>query len=182
VFPRRPKRQLDFDNHPLIAAVGRGMHESDETAIGSSTLSNAKSADAKELLKLLKDRTRPVTLITLTGYLGQGKDTAWVRLYTDETLNHFYILRKADIVRREQRDQDDAADGKIDVIWLSRDAEIARGRRQPRPEPEEARFIDGGFLPAGDVSGSLNAGTRRSLFGDANSPACCRWSTSSYPR
>jgi len=135
-------------------------------------------------LAALSARVRPMQLTTLTGYVGPGDDPDWLRLYEDETLNTFLIIRREDVVNHERRYKEDAAQLTIDVIWLSQGVQLARGRRQPRPNVDEARFIIGDFLTAGDVAGAALAARRSgagALFGDAGSPTCCRPSSSTYP-
>lgn len=177
----------DVTEHPHITDVRRNLRASFERTVQSALAEAGRDAaepEFKFLVDLLAKRTKPLHLVALSGYIGGGDDDDWFRLYDDETLNTFWIIRWVDVAGWDRRTDDDAACGKIDVVLLSREAQIARGRRQPRPNPGEARYIDGSFLTVGDAVGSPVGYRPRgagALFSDVGSPGCCRRPSSSFP-
>jgi hypothetical protein len=117
-----------------------------------------------------------VELRSFTGYLG-GRWTRgtkeWQLLFVDSNLRDWIMMRADQIVYWQRVDDNKAACGKRDYIWLQTDAQVGRGSTLTYPE---ALFINGGFTAAGDFAASMRGDTwssDNSLFGEATTPGCC---------
>lgn len=179
--------QMGLEQHPLVDAIGEGRK-----AV-SAARGKPLSASSRDSVSPPDDKSPPngggggagglprgpITYVTLSGFIGDGDDPGWFRLYIDETLNAWLAIRRIDVVNQERRQVEGMPAAGVDVVWLAHDAQISLARRQPLLDPKEARYLEGDFMVASDFSGSdwLDTGGRarsRGVFCDGTSVGCCR--------
>ena len=117
---------------------------------------------------------------SFAGYLGGsvadplGSSTfRWQLLFIDTNLHSWLIVRTTDILYFDRVQDDTAAGGLRDYVWVGEDALIGRGD----PANSAAAVVrSGAFSRAGDLATSLrgDTNTRRSgLMVDSMTPVCC---------
>ena len=177
---------IDRRSNPLVATLGEGIDASFEAL--AQAVKKSVTAGDKDLIAALKKRTKPIATMTLTGFIGDSEDRDWLRLYVDETLNTFVVVRWEDVLGRETRKLDGGPPEGVDVIWVSREARVSHGQREPEIKAEEARFLQGDFMAAGELEGAVatrdGGSSSGGLFCDATTPGCCRPASGKpgYPR
>src|SRR5262245_9674590 len=99
---------IKLETHQLVLDVGKNMGKDPLTM---------PAADPEKPPQTTKwpDST---TLLTLSGFLGGSRDPAWIRLYLDDALNDYILVRHEDIIFWERRGVESAPKGQIDVIWV----------------------------------------------------------------
>jgi hypothetical protein len=131
-----------------------------------------KNAVAKQLGQQLV--LRDLTL--LGGYLGPNleyDDEEWRQLYLDERLQRWLCTPRDTIVDERRQDDEMAAFGKRDAMWVKADARVVHGRG---PQPLQRRFLVGDITRAADVDPAPAGGTGApvtGLFCEARTPGCC---------
>jgi hypothetical protein len=113
------------------------------------------------------------------GYLGglvkdpKVSPDSWRVLFTDIDLANWLLFKDDDILHSERLDDEMAAGGKRDYVWVKSDALVCRG--DPSSDAK-AVVLSGSFTRAGDLATSLRGDTsarRGGLLLDATTPVCC---------
>jgi hypothetical protein len=107
-------------------------------------------------------------LVTLVGFVdgnivNPGTGTNWVLVYRDWRMTGWWLVEGAGIIHYD-RVPDDGTDPQArQVLWVNRDTAVGRGSG---PQSDEARFLTGQFVRAGDfdrweTGGPSSVPTRR---------------------
>jgi hypothetical protein len=122
-------------------------------------------------------------VVSFVGYLGAtitnpaAADSQWCVLYLDRDLHSWLLIETAAIVRRLIINDRNTTEDQYDVIWVTADGVVSRGRGSLSTE---AQFLSGDFTRAGDFESSPTGGTLSAstgVFCEARSPGCCRGCT-----
>jgi hypothetical protein len=121
--------------------------------------------------------TSPSRLITFTGFLGVTINSpggqAYRILYRDLRMENWLLVEDSRIVNWDQVRDETAPNDLCDIIWVTADAVVGRGRGSLS---DEARFLTGQFTRAGDFEAPLTGGTLAAstgVFCEASTPLCC---------
>ena len=174
---------MGLEQHPLVDAIGEGRK-----AV-SAARGKPLSASSRDSVSPPDDKSPPngggggagglprgpITYVTLSGFIGDGDDPGWFRLYIDETLNAWLAIRRIDVVNQERRKVEGMPAAGVDVVWLAHDAQISLARRQPLLDPNGSALSGrrlhgrGGLLRL--ATGSTPAVARDRVASSAMAPA-----------
>jgi hypothetical protein len=91
-------------------------------------------------------------LVTLVGVVdgtiaNPGTGTNWVLVYRDWRMTTWFLVESTGILHFDTVPEDGDPDFARDVVWVTRDTAVGRGSG---PQSDEARFLTGQFVRAGD--------------------------------
>jgi hypothetical protein len=106
-------------------------------------------------------------LVTLVGFvsgnvMNPGTGTNWVLVYRDWRMITWLLVEGIGIVHLDTVPEDGEPARARDVVWVTRDAAVGRGRG---PQSDEARFLTGQFTRAGDFDPSETGGPSAAATG-----------------
>jgi hypothetical protein len=136
-------------------------------------------AEKNALAAALANQANLPDLTLVAGYLGGQVDHSgeyWRLLYLDSRLHNWLLILEDDIVVHQRLDDDHAASGKRDALWVNGTTTMVCGSGA---RASEGRFLVGDFTKAGDYAASTSGGTFSAATGllcEATTPGCC-WGT-----
>jgi hypothetical protein len=91
-------------------------------------------------------------LVTLVGYISgkiknPASDNYWLLVYHDWRMTGWWLVEGTGIVHVDTVPEDGNPAWARDVLWVNRDTAVGRGSG---PQSDEARFLTGQFVRAGD--------------------------------
>jgi hypothetical protein len=97
----------------------------------------------------------------------------WQILFLNATVSKWLVVAMSDILLHNRMNDDTAAFGERDVLWVKADAKLGQGGTSIS---SEARFLTGGFVRAGELEASLAplaVSNDSGLLCEAITPGCC---------
>jgi hypothetical protein len=166
----------------LLAAANaaRRQYESEQAEAHPDAEQALDVVDLALASSLVESSDTP-ELVMFAGYLGgrveKDDGTLWCVLYLDSRLLTWLLVQVTGVVYRDQRKDDKAACGLLDLIWVKADTSVKSGSGS---QAVETQFLAGNFTRAGDVEAAPGGGTLEAatgVFCEARSPGCCQGCT-----
>jgi hypothetical protein len=115
-------------------------------------------------------------LVTLVGFVdgavvNPGTGTNWLLVYSDWRMTTWLLVESAGILHMDSVPDDSTDPQARDVLWVGRDTAVGRGSG---PQSDEARFLTGQFIRAGDFDQWETGGASSAETGlfCPNTPLC----------
>jgi hypothetical protein len=189
-----PNQGWTLPAHPLVAGLAVNSPDDLASAITiANRLANAPARrvfDASEFSEAAVDAFGTGALspdvVIFGGYLGGRVDDHqsgvaaavgndyWKVLFLSATVSEWLLVPRNQILLHDRVEDDKAAYGLRDLLWVRSDAQVGHGDRSMSAA---ALFLNGGFTRAGDFAPSIGGGTltapNSGLLCEAITPGCC---------
>jgi hypothetical protein len=171
---------VKVESEPELRRVRRRGADKTENPADDAAIEDIYGQLEPGLVKDFGAAASSAALQLFTGYLGgkwrhENHEDWWRILFVDSVMRNWIMVKSDDILYSQRVDDDKAAFGSRDYLWVAADAHVGRGGAAASPE---SLFVSGTFTRAGDFSASLRGDTWSGsndggLLDEATTPSCC---------